>query len=119
MKKAYRNVLLNNVNKYCLIGKIKGLSIECKQARKKFLKNPKRGGLVYRKLVLGVNIRHHLLAYAFMRGLPYSVVEPKCREDNVPCTQSILSVVLAHIPSYHHNQWTEDRVNRWLNGEKV
>jgi hypothetical protein len=119
MRKAYRNVLLNNVNKYCLIGKIKGLSIESKQVRKRFLKNPKRGSLSYCKQVLGVNIRHHLLAYGFMRGVPYAVLEPKCREGNEPLPKSILTVVLAHLSPYQHSAWTEERVCKWLNGEKV
>jgi hypothetical protein len=119
MRKVYRNVLLGNVNKYCLIGKIKGLSIESKQTRKRFLKNPKRGSLSYRKQVLGVNIRHHLLAYAFMRGVPYSAIESKCREGNEPVAKLILTVVLAHLYPYQHSQWTEERVCKWLNGEKV
>lgn len=120
MYKKYRNVLLHNSSKYCLIGKINGLSLEAKKARKKFLKNTKKNGYcVWRKLVIGKDIRHHLLAYAFMRGLPYSAVEPKCREDNSPKVKDILNITLAHICSYEHYQWTEDRVIKWLRGEKV
>lgn len=120
MYKNYRNVLLHNSSKYCLIGKIKGLSIEAKKTRKKFLKNPEKNvGCFWTKVVIGYDIRHHLLAYALMRGLPYSALEAKCREDNKPTASKIRAIVHAHVYPHQVVFWTEEKVASWLNGEKV
>lgn len=67
------------------------------------------------------DIRHHLLAYALMRGRPYKTVERKCRADNRPWADSI-----KYILSYHkafedldemervQDLMTESSIRAWL-----
>lgn len=51
--------------------------------------------------------RHVLLAYAFLRGVPYRALEPRCRPDNEPIPQHIVNALFAH------------RVSDWKSGAEV
>jgi hypothetical protein len=97
------NALKKNHSKFLLIGKINGLSTEVKRART-CLRNAKKQEytwtFAYRKRVVGIDIRHHLLAYAFLRGVPYRLLEANCREDNKPSIKSIFQIVEAHAPKW-------------------
>lgn len=42
---------------------------------------------------LSSTIRSHLIAYALMRGKPYSSTERKCKESNKPNAQEILNII--------------------------
>lgn len=98
-----KNALKNNNIRFILIGKINGLADESRKARsrlKKAATPEKKWPIAYRKHVIGINTRHHLLAYAFLRGVPYRKVEPKCGEFNQPQSQQIFKVVDAHAPSW-------------------
>lgn len=44
----------------------------------------------------GADTRHILLAYGFVRGLPYHVCEGKCGEGNGPSVSTIHAIVNAH-----------------------
>ena len=126
------NALKKNNSKFILIGKINGLSHEAKRARKR-LRNLKVDEYNYhfinRKMLLGVNVRHHLLAYAFLRGIDYRKVESTCREDNKPSMKSIFEIIQLHAPRYipydpytkttgKYYSVTEEDVVAWLNGDK-
>lgn len=126
------NALKKNNSKFLLIGKIKGLANEARRARisidKHAAKKNDKGvwASAYRKYVIGIDTRHHLLAYAFLRGTPYLTVEKKCATE--PTASLIYKVVEAHAPSYvldDRGRWgqsyhvTEDSVKQWLKGEKV
>ena|ERR1035441_4053720 len=120
------NALKNNNSKFLLIGKIKGLANEARRARisidKHAAKKNFRGvwHASYRKYVIGTDTRHHLLAYAFLRGTPYLMVEKKCAK--MPTASLIYKVVEAHAPNYVASNWyrvTEESVKQWLNGEEV
>lgn len=102
--------LLDSRNKVCLVGKIKGLSEESKRSNKKFN--------FYIKNYLGLNIRHHLLAYAILKGLDYKSLEKSCRKDNKPNSKLILEVINCHIIDYYKNKfWTIEKIDQWLSGE--
>lgn len=97
------NVLKQNNYKFTLIGKIKGLSSESRKARNLILKSnfdPKKWELAYRKYIVGIDIRHHLLAYAFLKGKPYSKLEQNCRQDNKPSIELIFKIIEAHAPRW-------------------
>lgn len=96
-----KNALRQNNSKFCLIGKINGLATEVRRARKCLI-NSKNEEAVWRhatrKKVVGVDIRHHLLAYAFLRGTPYKKLERCCAENNKPQAETIFKIVQAHAP---------------------
>ena len=120
------NVLRHHNNKFILIGKIKGLAGESKRARQRLIKakvETAANALAYRKRVVGIDIRHHLLAYAFLRGTPYAKLEKNCREK--PLAHAILQVVEGHIPLWipydpatSSGGWlkpvTIDHIEQWL-----
>lgn len=98
-----KNALKHNYSKFILIGKIKGLAVESRTARARILKAKKQEAvwnLASRKYVLGIDIRHHLLAYAFLRGINYKKVEPSCAKDNLPNAGSVFKIVEAHAPKW-------------------
>lgn len=111
------NILGNS--KFCLIGKIKGLANESKRTRS-HLDTAKSEKIVYklaiRKRVVGSDIRHHLLAYALLRGILYAKLEQNCREDNKPNANCILKIVHAHLSEYDCKKWDIEKVNNWLSG---
>lgn len=115
------NVLKGTNSKILLIGKIKGLAGEAKHTRQLLLKakNEKRvWQCAYTKRVIGLDIRHHLLAYAFMRGAAYHTLEKKCRPECQPNAESILQIVHAHLPFFQsRSKWTLEAVQTWLKGE--
>lgn len=47
------------------------------------------------KRELGDHCRHHLIAYAILRGIAYDKVE-RCSERNRPNPQRVLDIVVAH-----------------------
>lgn len=112
------NVLIDS-SRFCLIGKIKGLAVESKRARNRLLKSKSDKAvwsLQQRKRIVGIDVRHHLLAYAFLRGAEYISIEKKCREDNLPNVTTILDIVLLHIPNVP-KQWEEQyksKIEKWL-----
>jgi hypothetical protein len=97
------NALKNSNTRFILIGKINGLAAQAKTTRTR-IKNAKTEQrvwqLAYRKHVVGIDIRHHLLAYAFLRGTPYRKVEGKCAVFNKPYAHLILKVIEQHASYY-------------------
>lgn len=114
------NVLNGFGFKFCMVGKINGMAVEAKRASKSLLKS-KSVESVWRcaatKRFIGEDIRHHLLAYALLRGCPYNALERKCRQDHLPSAESILKIVLGHVAGYKAPTYTIDKVNAWLKGE--
>lgn len=114
------NVLKGTNNKILLIGKIKGLAEESKHTRQLIMKansDKKVWRHAYTKRVIGSDIRHHLLAYAFMSGKAYHTLEKKLGSNNYPHPITILQIVLAHLPySQNSKNWTLDKVDAWLAG---
>jgi hypothetical protein len=113
------NVLKHNDSKFCLIGKIKGLAIESKKARSRILKAKTERAvwnLADRKRVIGYDVRHHLLAYAFLRGETYHTLEKKCRPEHKPSAEAIFKIVCAHVPEYQvrNGKWTVEQVAQWM-----
>jgi hypothetical protein len=121
MEMKMKNALKHNLSKFILIGKIKGLAVESKKARVCILKAKKEEAvwnLASRKRVVGIDIRHHLLAYAFLRGVAYHAVERSCAKDNLPNAAAIFKIIEAHAPKWtptvgSYNPSLAD-VNVWL-----
>lgn len=117
-----KNVLKHSYSKFVLIGKIKGLAIESKKARARILKAKKEEAvwnLASRKRVIGIDIRHHLLAYAFLRGANYRSVERACAPDNKPSADQIFQIVQANAPMFVAGTWTRytpnvEEIKTWL-----
>lgn len=105
--------------KFCLIGKIKGLSDEVKIVRKRIYSSTSIGqvnkysGI---KKSIGSDIRYHLLAYTFLKDLPYKSAESKCRDDNKPNPTVLLDMIKFHVPrwSQNYSKITLDLVKDWL-----
>jgi len=54
------------------------------------------------KRALGVHCRHHLIAYGFLRGVPYYNIE-QCAANNKPKAQYVLDII------NQHNMWDSKR----------
>lgn len=129
------NALKNSNTKFVLIGKINGLAAQSKKTRvriKKAKTEQKVWRLAYRKHVMGIDIRHHLLAYAFLRGTPYHKVEPKCGKFNQPYADKIFKIIEQHAPYWVSYEFrgpgtygvksykpTLNDVQAWLSGSEV
>ena len=77
-----------------------------------------RDSLWTSKRLLGRDARIALLAYAYLRGLPYKAVEPKAVSGNIPYASDIARAANPDMPS----AWAEampfiDPVKAWLKGE--
>jgi hypothetical protein len=97
------NALKKNNNRFILIGKINGLASESKRARSRIKRAEtpeEKYPITNRKQWIGYNTRYHLLAYAFLRGIPYRKVEAKCGEYNSPNAGEIFKIVEAHAPTW-------------------
>lgn len=106
---------------FCLVGKIKGLSLSSKTASKRIHKAKSDLELYqwqYRKRIVGADARHHLLAYAYLKNIPYQALEKKCRPDNKPDVEKIFRIVASHVYFYQirNEQFSEEKVTAWLNG---
>lgn len=125
------NALKKNDCKFLLIGKINGLANESKRARILYRGAKEKGWkFAHRKNLVGFEARHYLLAYGFLRGIPYKKMELNCREDNEPNPKSIFKIVQLHAPSYiMYDPYTktggktytvvEEDVVKWLAGEEA
>jgi hypothetical protein len=116
-----KNNLVSNF-KYCLIAKINGLAVEVKRTRTALLQSKKeitKNNLADRKRFIGNDARHHLLAYALLKGLSYSAVEKKCLPSKKPSAEIIFQIISCHVYGYEikNNSWTLDKIQRWLKGE--
>lgn len=115
------NLFKYNSNlRYRIVGKINGLADEVKHTRslaaKRIAKKKDISQLDSRKRLIGEDTRHHLLAYAFMRGTPYRALERACRDDNKPYASWILKIVLLHYP--YDAIITLDKVQAWLDAKE-
>lgn len=108
----------NYTSKFRLIGKINGLADDARRTRFHLLERVKKEKPVYilaaRKRAVSDDTRHHLLAYAFMRGTLYQQLECKTRKDNKPSAGKILDIVRMHAPS---RVWRIEDIQQWLSSE--
>lgn len=72
-------------------------------------KGPERHELRLKKAAVGWSSRHLLLAYLFLREVPYVAGESKCRKNNGPSANAILEQASRFIPGLEANA-----VTRWL-----
>lgn len=115
VKKASNFFSWNQNSKYRLVGKINGLATDVRRTRFNLVKRARADKptwvLASRKRAVGDEVRHHLLAYAFMREIPYSKLERKCREDNKPSASKILDIVRFHGST---RVWRFEQIQQWL-----
>lgn len=57
--------------------------------------------------------RHSLLAYGFLRGVPYRTMEQKVREDNEPNLEEVQSIAERFGGKTIDNKKTEDLLKEW------
>ena len=119
-----RKNLISKDSQYCLVGKINGLSAAVKKARIRIFKaktEESKNNRAITKLFIGNQVRHHLLAYAFLRNIPYFSVERKCRSESKPCPESILQIIQDHMVLYQmqYSNLNVDTIKEWLKGEEV
>ena len=117
-----KKITIGRDSKYCLIGKINGLSDAVKRARARILKGKTdfaRNDMAISKRNIGIEARHHLLAYAFLRNVPYISVEKTCGSGNKPNAELILKIINFHLYSFEvkRNICTIDHIQSWLKGE--
>lgn len=108
--------------RHCLIGSIKGLADESKRVRSKLHichSDVGKNELADSRRFIGNRSRHNLLAYAFLRHVPYSLVEKKCRDDNKPDPKLIHEIVSMHTNKYllNYEIYSLDAVKNWLEGK--
>lgn len=68
----------------------------------------------------GAATRNYLLAYAFLRGIPYKVAEQSCRPDNPPRARAISSVLEDLDEAFEGNAeipYGEQAVRDWINAK--
>ena len=96
-----RNYLKFTCYKYFVIGKIKGLAEESRRLRASILKSKdypaNQSRLMAADKALKSYIRHHLLAYAYLRGIPYSNIELKCAPHNQPNPEHLVKIIKSYI----------------------
>lgn len=105
--------------KYNFVGKINGLSEVSKKTSKRLLKRKgldplKNRNLRWHKQLLSDDIRHHLLAYAFLFGKSYKSLESKCADNNKPSAEHILNIIQLHVSSYDLKKINIEIVKKWL-----
>lgn len=108
--------------KYCLVGTINGLAEEIKRSRARIAKGRTdiyKNAEAETKKFIGNEARHHLLAYAFLNGTPYALIEKKCAEGNKPDPYKILDIAHRYINSCKKIKYTIDTVSSWLKGEEI
>lgn len=109
---------MDKIEKIRLVSRLRGFEVEAKSLRVKIKKAQDKERPAWRlrqaKEIIGVDARHHLLAYAFLRGIPYKALEPKCRDENGPNIEMIISVATLFSPSYI----TDDKIRNWLDGKE-
>jgi hypothetical protein len=105
----------------CLKAKIKGLSAEAIILRKKHKTASKEDKFHFYNLKQYIkrDVRHHNLAYAYLRGIPYNALERSCNEK--PNPDLILKIVMVHDVWCNFAYWQEHlkKINNWLNGTVV
>lgn len=129
---------MDTYSKNLLVSKIKGLTQQIKRVKRQIVDGaPKDDGtpeqmrgwylthhakhwmqLPSVKHRLGEEARYHNLAYSFLRGVPYKVVENKCAETNKPEAHCLL-FTLNNFGCYQTRRTaTPEDVMKWLGIEK-
>jgi hypothetical protein len=105
---------MDKVIRAVLVAKINGLADQAQYLRNKMrkVKKPEQANAMCRaKHFVGEEARHHLLAYAFLRNMPYKAVEPSCRKDNKPIAQSVFTIVQN---TYRGYVYRLEQIKEWL-----
>lgn len=113
------NFLLENHMKLELLtlkSKVCGLEQMSRKFRKRIAKTSgmKRWSLRFRKSLLGVHTREHLIAYGLLRNTPYQKIEGKCAQGNEPSVQRIVEIIHSHVPTYERSKWSQKTIESLL-----
>jgi len=106
-------------NLLLLKSKIKGLAVEVKRGRVAHKEMKPLTTQWYNTMMLtksiGEESRLYLLAYGFLRGMPYHSMESRTAVK--PKADLILKVIHDHIPSWDKDKWTIDMIETFLDVE--
>jgi hypothetical protein len=106
-----------------IVAKVKGFAEEAKLNRlRKKIAARKEKPLTYYQLVensLGYDARHHLIAYAFIKGIPYKKVEGKC--TLAPDVKKLVAIVKdnRHFIQHHPSGNTFWQYAAFMEDEKI
>ena len=111
MKKVFKGP-----QRLLLKAKIKGLSAEGMTLRKKHNAAIKEDKFHFYNLKQYIkrDARHFNLAYAYLKGASYNILERTCNEK--PSASQILKIVVMHNFWFPSDQDGLDKINNWLNG---
>lgn len=95
--KSYEKKSVGHIS---LKAKIKGFEAIAKSILKqaRVVDGQRRANLKLKKNQVGYECRHHLAAYALMRGLPFSMVESKCKDGNYLRASKVMKILEEHSP---------------------
>lgn len=107
---------------YSLKAKIKGLSLQIKEIKNNLKKKPKKVDIsgfsseVCKQQItinrLAREVRHYLLAYNLIRGIPYSSKEKK--RLTKPNASIVFEIIKHHVPVYTLGGWSLEIVETIL-----
>lgn len=95
-----------------LKAKIRGFELVSKAIRNEALKKSGsiRSDLKLKKRHLGSDCRHHLIAYALLRGIEFKRLERRCHDGNDVSHEKILKIIEEHSPfgrfDNKYRRWT-------------
>ena len=113
--------MINIWTKYRIVSKIKGLAAEIKRINQAIKENKKDNRWQWQgiKHALATDARHHQLAYAYLRGVPYKFVEISCGEHNKPSLLQLLRILEANGWVYYRDTSNQLLVEEWLKAELI
>jgi len=109
--KKYKKSELENIQK-----EIKALAKEGKAFRPRIhaAQDQERYNLWDEKRAVGQEARYLLLAYAFLRGIPYRILEKKCYEDDCKYLRYHLIQGFKDALTNHEYEISEAELENWL-----
>lgn len=117
MKNVF-SIGFNGQRRFILIGKIKGLAIELRRARQRFLKNKSTASMAdtySRMYLISYYLRHYNLAHAFLKGQSYRKIERSSKERANNGT--IYDIIVEILPWYKSNEECSLKaIQNWLDG---
>lgn len=116
---------------FALKAEIKGYAAEAASVRAQIHKSEgaERYNLWTKKRTIGNHARHALLAYAFLRNVPYSVIEKKMSKVSFHSPylynngavelnlNQIRNICLKFVYTYQHDKLTVEQIAAWIQND--
>lgn len=78
----------------------------------------RKQSLRYKKHLIGITAREHMIAYGLLRGKLYSKIEPKCGKHNPLNTRKVLEIVHQHVNPWETKNWTMEKLQKLTEVQK-